>query len=353
MTLPTVTDRPNVLLSCAGRRNYLVEAFAAALRGRGRVLAADASPDAPALRHADEAFVVPPIEAPDAVDALIRLCRDNDVGLLLSLNDFELRLLADERERFLEIGTIPVVSSPTVVETCFDKLATAELLSSCGVRTARTFHSPEAAAAAVAERTVAFPLVVKPRWGSASVGVEVVADQRQLELAAAWLALKLEQRPEMGSRDRSDLRTVLIQEHLPGREYGVDVVNDLGGRYQATLARRKLAMRAGETDRAVTVPVEPFEVVSRRIADRLSHVGNLDCDMFLDGEDVAVLELNPRFGGGYPFSHAGGANLPAALLAWARGETADPAWLRQRPGVTSAKYDRLVSGDSAPVAAAR
>ena len=60
------------------------------------------------------------------------------------------------------------------------------------------------------------------------------------------------------------------------------------------------------------------------------------------------MELNPRFGGGYPFSHAAGANVPSALIAWRRGLAPKPEWLRVRPGVLSAKdraeIERTIAG---------
>src|SRR5690606_10426320 len=118
------------------------------------------------------------------------------------------------------------------------------------------------------------------------------------------------------------------QERLNSPEYGLDVINDLQGRYVTTFARRKLAMRAGETDRAVTIADERFTKAGARIGTTLRHVGNLDCDVFLREEEPVVLEMNPRFGGGYPFSHAAGAHVPAALVAWASKRDIDPSWLK-------------------------
>jgi carbamoyl-phosphate synthase large subunit len=135
---------------------------------------------------------------------------------------------------------------------------------------------------------------------------------------------------------------VLIQERLRGQECGLDVINDLNGRYVTTFGRVKLAMRAGETDRAVTIKSGELERLGRALGTQLGHVGNLDCDVFLSDGRGYVLEMNPRFGGGYPFSHGAGANLPAALLAWADGQIPDPSWLEMRPDVAAAKCDRLV-----------
>ena len=132
--------------------------------------------------------------------------------------------------------------------------------------------------------------------------------------------------PRSAPRDLE--RAVLIQERIGGQEYGLDVVNDLDGRHVTTFARCKLAMRAGETDRAVTVETFELDRMGAAIGERLGHAGNLDCDVFLADGRLYVLELNPRFGGGYPFSHAAGADLPAALIAWASGKAPDPRWLR-------------------------
>ena len=93
----------------------------------------------------------------------------------------------------------------------------------------------------------------------------------------------------------------------------------------------------------VARPADPaLQAVGERIGRRLGHRGILDADAFVDGEAICVIDLNPRFGGGYPFSHLAGADLPAAIIAWAEGRTPDPAWLRVAPNVTMARYDQYV-----------
>jgi carbamoyl-phosphate synthase large subunit len=136
--------------------------------------------------------------------------------------------------------------------------------------------------------------------------------------------------------------SILIQKRVCGEEYGLDVVNDLGGQYCCAFVKKKLSMRAGETDRAMTVRNERLEAIAETIARRLGHIGLLDCDVIANEDGCYVLDLNPRFGGGYPFSHVAGANLPAAFLAWARRERPEAAWLSVRPDVLASKHDGLV-----------
>lgn len=331
----------NVLLTCAGRRNYLVNYFREALAGRGLICAADASPHAAALQEADVALVVPSYSDPDYIDTILAKCREHDVRLVLSLNDYELPLLAAHAQRFRALGITPVISSPEVIDVCFDKWATSSFLSKIGLAGPATWTSLPKAKQALQNGELKLPHVVKPRWGSGSVGIYPVETVEELD--AAWQLCRLKSGLPDSAGPAEAAQSVLIQERLRGVEYGLDVVNDLEGNYVTTFVRRKLAMRAGETDRAIMVNDSRFEAIGKRLGQSLRHIGNLDCDVFLDGEECRVLELNPRFGGGYPFSHMAGANLPAALIAWVLGQTPSPSWLTVQPNVVGAKCDRLVA----------
>jgi carbamoyl-phosphate synthase large subunit len=342
----------NVLLTCGGRRTYLVRFFKEALRGRGRVLACDCASTAPALAEADVPLLVPPVAAPEYLAALLAICQRHAVRLVISVNEQELPLLAREAQRFQVLGTVPVVSAPKVIATCQDKWATFLRLRELDVPTPETCLLLDSARQALARGALAFPLLVKPRWGNSSQGVERVENERELALAYEWGQVQarrgvLARLSPAGAED-----SLVIQQWHGGQEYGLDVVNDLQGGYAATLGRRKLAMQAGSTDRAVAVADPALERLGRALG-RLGHVGGLDADALATDRDYLVLDLNPRFGGGYPFSHLAGANVPAALLAWAAGEEPDPAWLRITPGVAVARYDDFAVLDGNVPEAAR
>jgi carbamoyl-phosphate synthase large subunit len=336
----------NVMLTCVGRRNYLVRFFQEALNGRGLVFAADASADAPALQQADKGFVLPSLKQPAYIDALVTICKHHRVVLLISLNDLELRLLAMHSKRFLEVGTIPVISSLQVVDTCSDKWKTCEFLKASGLETPNTYLSLADAQEALCRGDITFPVMVKPRWGSASVGIEYSEDRQELEFDYVRAKKRLSGTFlwEMNATDSE--RCILIQKRLDGEEYGLDVVNDLEGRYVCTLVRRKIGMRAGETDRATTVKSPWLESIGAVIGRKLGHIGVLDCDVIVTDHNSCVVDMNPRFGGGYPFSHVAGADVPAALLAWANHEQPDARWLTVKPNITASKYDWLIVVDN-------
>lgn len=338
----------NVLITCAGRRSYEIAAFRQAVGAGGRVLACDADPNAPAIRMADEAFVVPPIEAPDYVDELLRLCREHEIGLVVPAFEPELPVLSARRAEFEALRTTLLVSTPEVIATCYDKVKTAAFLADCGIRSPRTYLSLDGALTALRGGELAYPVMVKPRFGVSSIGNHFADDEEELrffvrqcrkQIAATFLASSSAADPETA---------VLVQEALVGDEYGLDIVNDLDGQYACTFVKRKLRMRAGQTDRAATVDDPRLVALGERIGRGLGHRGILDCDLFIDREGVCVIDLNPRFGGGYPFSHLAGANIPAALLAWAEGREPDPAWLRVTSNVTIARYDQFIVAGRAP-----
>jgi|HubBroStandDraft_4_1064222.scaffolds.fasta_scaffold218218_1 carbamoyl-phosphate synthase large subunit len=339
----------NVLLTGAARRNFLVHYFRAALGPRGRVIACEANTTAPALAEANEKIVVPEMDHPDYFNVLLSVCREKDVRLIVASNDLDLPGLARNAARFREVGAIAVVPSPEMVATSSDKWSAFLWLRKLGIATPETFLTLESARAALAHEELHFPLLIKPRWGTSSIGVELVHSQRELELAHEWGKIQL-RRTVLAKMTQADPdRSFVFQQCVVGDEYGMDVVNDFDGNYAATLARRKLAMRGGNTDRAVSVIEPRLERLGRSLGKHLRHIGSVDCDVIVGERDCYVLDINPRLGGGYPFSHMAGANLPAALLAWAEGTEPNPAWLRCQPGVQSSRYDGvMITGRAMP-----
>lgn len=330
----------NILFSCAGRRNYLLQYFKNALAEKGKVFATDLSPLAPAMAEADQSFLVPQVDANNYLTSLLQICQENEVSIVISLNDHELPILAAAKDQFLAIGTTVIVSDLSVIELCFDKSLTESFAEKIGIKTPLTFTSLESAIQAIEANILHFPLFVKPRWGSGSAGIERVESLHELNIAWELNNIKLDRWGlRIGTEKESGL---LIQQALPGCEYGVDIINDLNGNYQATFVKQKLGMRAGETDKAKTVNLPIFEDIGKKISAALGHIGNLDCDFFVDDDEIYLLEMNPRFGGGYPFSAEAGVDVPVALIAWVSGVQPHPSWKDIKFNVTTAKCDRLV-----------
>ncbi len=333
----------NILFTCAGRRHYLLQFFKEVLGDNGRIIGADMQLSAPALVLADKAIAVPGVYAENYIDALIQICKDEHVDAIISLNDLELPILASARERFEACGAKLIVSSDEVIDICFDKWKTFDFAKAHGFDTPKTYLSVEAVKEAIKAGEVNYPLVVKPRWGSASVGIDFPDNEEELELSYRLQRLKLKN-TILGEVSGQDIENaIIIQEKIKGKEFGVDILNDLNGKPRVVYVKEKLAMRAGETDKAVLRDIPGLEAAGFRLGEALGHIGNLDCDFFVKDDKFYLLELNPRFGGGYPFSQMAGANFPAAIIKWLKGEEQDLSAPVKRYDEFFAKCDTLIS----------
>ena len=194
---------------------------------------------------------------------------------------------------------------------------------------------------ALAEGEIAFPLFMKPRWGSGSIGLESIADMEELDIYYGLLMKKIK-KTILATASVGD-EYIMIQEKLTGSEFGLDIMNDLDGKNIGVSVKQKLAMRAGETDKAVTVDLPEVREMGRKIGEALGHIGNLDVDIMQRADGAyCVLELNPRFGGGFPFSYEAGVNFPKALIQMIKGESFDTQMLVPEYGRMFSKNDYLM-----------
>lgn len=330
----------NILFTCAGRRTYLLKYFKEQLGDRGLIVGTDMQLSAPALSIADIKEQVPAVYASDYIERTIEICLRHGINALISLNDLELPILAANRRRFEQIGVTVIVSSSEVIDICFDKYHTAKYVGSLGLNTPATFVNLYEAKGALRDGTLHFPLVLKPRWGSGSIGIEFVNNLDEMEEVYNML-LKKVKKTILATASRGE-EYILIQQKIEGQEYGMDVMNDLEGNHRAVSVKKKLAMRAGETDKAQTVDNVAIRAIGHTLGENLRHIGNLDVDVFEKDGKYYVLELNPRFGGGFPFSYEAGVNFPGAIIEWLNGNETDDSILQPRYGEAYAKCDYLV-----------
>ena len=331
----------NILFTCAGRRTYLLKYFKENLAEGDKVVATDMQLSAPALQVADVKLQVPAVYDPEYVDITLNICKEQQIDVLLSLNDLELPILAENKSRFEELGVKVIVSDPNVIDIAFDKYKTAQWVESLGLVAPKTYVRLEDAKKALAAGEIEFPLFMKPRWGSGSIGLESIADKEELDIYYNLLMKKIK-KTILATASVGD-EYIMIQVKLTGSEFGLDIMNDLNGKNVGVSVKQKLAMRAGETDKAVTVDLPEVREMGRKVGEALGHIGNLDVDIMQRADGAyCVLELNPRFGGGFPFSYEAGVNMPKAIIQWAKGEEVDIEMLQPEYGRMFSKNDYLM-----------
>ncbi len=316
----------NVLISAAGRRVRLVQLFRAALREAGvsgRVLACDASPLSAALLAADDFFLVPSACDPGHVPFLLEACARREIRLLVSVNDHELRPLAEARDLFEEAGIYVAIVGAEAARVARDKRLTRAWLAARGYPVPRGW-SPEHLPP---ERELPFPLVVKPACGSAGIGVRVVADAAQLRSA-------------LGA-----LEDPVIEEREAGREFTVNVLASREGELVCAVPHLRLEVRAGEVSKGRTFRHPELDRIAERLVLDLPRCrGPFNFQGFLDGDGVRLTEINVRFGGGYPLAQAAGARFPEWLIREQRGEPLPRAFTGWQSDVVMLRYDQEILG---------
>lgn len=326
----------NVMLTSVGRRAYMVKYFKEVLGDNGKVHVCNSDNKSIAFKYADEKVVSPLIYDENYIPFLLEYCQNNAIDIVISLFDIDLLMQARHKSQFEEIGTKVIVSGPQIVEVCNDKWKTYKFLKNHGFYAPLSFLKINEVIEKIADGELKYPIVVKPRYGCGSISVACAYDEDDLryltkkaneDIANSYLKYE-----SVGIDDK-----VIYQECLKGQEYGADIINDLHGETQNVILRKKLAMRSGETDIAQLVDEPIIKNTLIRLGQITKHIANMDCDVFLMDGVPYVLEMNPRFGGGYPFSHMGGCNLPKAIVNWVEGNEVDKSIISAKTGITGYK----------------
>ncbi|MEI8185764.1 MAG: ATP-grasp domain-containing protein [Chlorobiaceae bacterium] len=284
----------NVLILSAGRRVELVEAFKSELSGRfpdGKVFAVDMSPELSAACHAAHArFTVPQVTSNEYVDRLIELCLINKIGLVIPTIDSELLPLALEESRFKENGIYVIVSTPDLIRSCRDKRKTAVVFNEIGM------VSPEI----YLRDAIKFPCFAKPFDGSSSIGALLVSSQEQISQAM-----------------HDDEKLIFMQFiDKTFTEFTVDAYYDRSGVLRCFVPRERISVRAGELSKGITRRNSVYDYLFPCLSMLKGAQGCVTIQLFVNLDKLIfyALEINPRFGGGYPLSYSAGANYPAWLI---------------------------------------
>lgn len=322
----------NILVLSAGTRDKVVQYFKKEIGNGGRIIATDCSNLAPAVYDADAFYLVPRITAPEYLDVILDICQKEQITGVFSLIDPELSLLAKEREKFLAVGTTPIISDYDLVETCFDKYRMYQLLQKMQIPTGKCYVDKEEFYRAVEKGEISYPVFVKPVKGSASLHINQVGSSKELEVLFELY---------------DDL---MIQEYMDGQEYGADVYIDMiSGKCTSLFVKKKIKMRAGETDKSVSYKDGKLFELIRNFAETCGFRGMIDIDIFeIDGV-YYISEVNPRFGGGYPHAYACGVNMPAAVIRNLNGQENEVSIGDYAENICMMKYNEIAIRDMSGV----
>lgn len=314
----------NFLILAAGTRNKIVQYFKKTFAGVGTVVATDASTLSTAIYDADKYYIVPPITEEGYIETILDICLKEKISGVLSLIDPELSLLAANEDKFKAVGTTVIGSSYELCEMSLDKMQMYVWLKNHGYNCARSWMDKEEFYKAIEKGKVTYPVFVKPYRGSASISISKVYDKETVNLL-------------FGHKD-----DLMIQEFLNGQEIGADVYIDMiSGEVVSIFTKKKIKMRAGETDKAVSFKdPELFDLIEKFVLEA-GYRGQIDIDIFEINGEYYISEVNPRFGGGYPHAYESGCNHMRLILENLQGSINEKQVGSYEEGIYMMKYNEV------------
>lgn len=285
----------NILITSAGRRVSLVRAFQRELTREfpaGKVFTTDMNPIlSPACNISDKAFAVEPITNRNYVSHLLQICRDNSVSMVIPTIDTELQVLAENKELFFSEGVSLIVSAPEFIAKCRDKRLINEFFKERGIEVPSPIdkHAPK------------FPLFIKPYDGSLSTDIYLI--RSAADLTDYHVTNERFMFMEYIDKDEHD-------------EYTIDMYYGKDNIVKSIVPRKRIVVRAGEVNKGLTEKNILVSFCKEKLGYIEGAIGCLTLQAFLNKNTLRIIaiEINPRFGGGYPLSYSAGANYPAWLI---------------------------------------
>lgn len=316
----------NILILSAGRRVELTNCFINArdrLGISGKVIACDCSDLAPALFFADEACIVPRISrGMEYIDAIVEICREHQISLVVPTIDTELRLLSENREYIEERTNARVlVSSQEVIDICRNKVNTQHFFEENGFLVPHLYTEKE-----LDEGAYSLPMFIKPLDGSSSINAFKVESEKELKTY-------------LGIIDKP-----MVQDYMDGEEYTVDCFLDFEGKIISIVPRIRMATRSGEIAKGKIVRDKAIAEDVRRLLTVLAPIGHITVQCRKTQRGIEYIEINPRFGGGAPMSIAAGADSCSWLYRLLNGESLE-YFDDYRDNVTFLRFDSSIMLD--------
>lgn len=289
-----------ILLLSPGRQVYLVERF----KKYFEVIIGDNSEYSLNTFSVDAKYLMPKYKDQAYKNSVLSIVRDENVDLVLSLSDIEITILSSYEEELKALNCILVSLTHAMASICLDKFDFACFLSNNSILTPKTYETFKSVWDALHHNNISYPIIVKERKGMGSRGMALIHNETELECYS-----------DINSNTHD---TYVFQEYIVGIEYGIDIINDLKGEYYCNVIRKKISMCYGETEAATIVEHPAITSLAVRLSHLFKHKGNMDCDILQDSNgNLYVIDMNPRFGGGYIFSLTAGVDVPFLIHEWA------------------------------------
>lgn len=315
----------NYLMLSVGRRGELLKDFRKSIEDGSKIIATDLSPYAPAIYFADKQYLVPRIDDPEYIGTILDICKKEQINAVTTFIDPEIEILAKNRDRFSELGVEVLAPYEETAELCFDKYKMFKHLQSVGVPTVMTWGTLEEFDEARKAGEVDFPVFVKPRTGSGSVGARRVYSH------------------EILTESMKEDPSLIIQELMDCEDLDADVyIDTITHEAVAAFSKRKIETRIGGASKTISFKDEKLFSFISQIVKTLKFNGPVDMDFFYRDGKYYLSEVNPRFGGAYLHAYGAGVDFIKLIEKNVRGEANTPEFGNYEEGVVMMMYDSVV-----------
>ena len=316
----------NILFCSVGRRAKLLKNLKES-HPNVKILATDNSPYAPALNFADQKFLAPRIDDPNYIDFLLDLCKQHDIKAITTLIDPEIELLSKNRNLFLSQGVLPLCPDESTAKLCFDKFLMYQYLTEKNIDTILTYGDIESFQQALQKGEINFPVFIKPRAGSASVGAERIENLTDLE-----------------DRFKKNFKhNYIIQELMLGDDIDADVYIDYYNHQPvAAFSKKKLETKIGGASKTISFKDQKLFDFIEEICKVLTFNGPVDMDFWYKDGQYFLSEVNPRFGGAYLHAYGAGVDFFKLIQNNMEGKTNESIIGKYEDDVLMMMYDSVV-----------
>nr|WP_295972231.1 ATP-grasp domain-containing protein [uncultured Bacillus sp.] len=282
----------NFLFCSVGRRGELIKNCKMSLDRDSKIIATDNSSLAPALYFADKQYIVSKITDENYINILLDICVREKIKAVTTFIDPEIEILAKNREKFEEIGVLVLAPYLETARLCFDKYMMYEFMIKNGIKTIKTYKDLEDFYRAFKGGNCDFPVFVKPRTGSGSIGAMKVNDHSELEFVC------------------SNNKDLVIQEFMDGIDLDADVYVDTISKNPVSIfSKKKIETKIGGANKTISFKDEKLNKIIIDVVSKLNFNGPIDIDFFYKDGEYYFSEINPRFGGAYLHAYGCGVDF--------------------------------------------
>ena len=296
-------DHCRVLVTGAG--SGVGQGIVKALRASGlpvTVVAADISPMNVALYRADDALLIPRVESPDALNAIVTVLKHHKIDVVMIGSEFDLSFFSVYRQEIeSHSGAIVIAAPPETVAIADDKWLTAEFLREHGLSYAEAHLPNDVADATRVADAWGYPIVLKTRRGTSSRHVYIVKDRDELQKHYLETPVPMLQ------------RVIDIPSLQLGSEYTCSVFKTADGKMIGPFTARR-TMRGGTSWHIEVAEFETLHAPLLAIAGAIDYIGSLNVQLMLTEQGAIPFELNARFSGTTAVRAHFGFNEPAMAL---------------------------------------